>query len=48
MSVYQPKFNVLELKTDKGIEYVIGPKSKGLYNTKIITWCFYLCKIFGK
>ena len=41
MFVYQPTFNVLELKIDKGTEYVIGPKSKGLYNTKLITWYFF-------
>ena len=41
MFVYQPTFNVLELKIDKGTEYVIGPKSKGLYNTKLIRWCFF-------
>ena len=28
--VYQLKFSVLELKIDKGTEYIIGWKSKGL------------------
>ena len=32
MFVYQPTFNVLELKKDKGTEYIIGWKSKGVYN----------------
>ena len=30
MFVYQLKFSVLELKMDKGTEYIIGWKSKGL------------------
>ena len=30
MFAYQLKFNVLELKIDKGTEYIIGWKSKGL------------------
>ena len=30
MFVYQLKFSVLELKIDKGTEYIIGWKSKGL------------------
>ena len=35
--VQQPKFNVLQLKKiDKGTEYIIGWKSKGLYNSKLI------------
>ena len=36
MFVYQPTFNVLELKIDKGAEYIIGWKSKGYYNSKLI------------
>ena len=28
--------NVLEIKIDKGTEYVIGWKLKGLYNSKLI------------
>ena len=31
MFVYQPTFNMLELKKDKSIAYVIGWKSKGLF-----------------
>ena len=31
MSVYQPTFNVLELKNDKGTEYIISWNSKGIY-----------------
>ena len=34
--VYQPTFNVLELKKDKGTEYIISWKSKGVYNSKLI------------
>ena len=35
MFVYQPTFNVLELKIEKGIVYVIGWKSKWVYNSKL-------------
>ena len=33
MLVYQPTFNTLELKKDKGTGYVIGFKSKGLFES---------------
>ena len=33
--VYQPTFDVLELKTEKGTEYIIGWKAKGLYSSKL-------------
>ena len=36
--VYQPTFNMLELKTDKGTEYVIGWKSKGVYYSKLVAF----------
>ena len=36
--VYQPLFNMLELKKDKGTEYVIGWRSKGVYNSKLTSW----------
>ena len=36
MFVYQPTFNMLELKIDKDTEYVISWKSKGMYNSKLI------------
>ena len=36
MFVYYPTFNVLELRIDKGTEYIIGWKSKGFYNFKLI------------
>ena len=36
MFVYQPKYNVLKLKTDKGTEYMISWKSTGIYNSKLI------------
>ena len=36
MFVYPPTFNVLELKIDKDPEYIIGWKSKGVYNSKLI------------
>ena len=36
MFVYQPTFNMLELKIDKGTEYIIGWKPKGVYNSKLI------------
>ena len=36
MFVYQSTFNVLDLKIDKGTEYVTGWKSKGFYNSKLI------------
>ena len=34
--VYQPAVNTLELKTEKGSDYVIGWKSKGVYNSKLV------------
>ena len=37
MFVNQPIFNMLQLKINKGTEYIIGLKSKGLYNSKLIT-----------
>ena len=37
MFVYQPIFNMLQLKINKGTEYIIGLKSKGVYNSKLIT-----------
>ena len=37
MFVYQPIFNVLESKIDKSTEYIIRLKSKGVYNSKLIT-----------
>ena len=37
MFVYQPIFNVLEPKIDKSTEYIIRLKSKGVYNSKLIT-----------
>ena len=36
MFVYQTTFNMLELKIDKCTEYIIGWKSKGVYNSKLI------------
>ena len=44
MFVYQPTFNVLDLKIAKGTEYVIGWKSKGVYSSKLIAVhvAFYL------
>ena len=36
MFVYQPTFNMLELKIDKGTDYVIGWKSKGVCNFKLV------------
>ena len=34
MFVYQPTFNMLELKIDIGTEYVTGWKSKALFESK--------------
>ena len=36
MFVYQPTFNVLELKNDRGTEYIISWKSNGIHNSKLI------------
>ena len=36
MFVYQPKLDTLELKGDKGADYVLSWKSKGAYNFKLI------------
>ena len=35
--VYQPTFNMLELKEGKGTYYVIVCKSKGVYNFKLMS-----------
>ena len=35
MLVYQPTFDTLELKKDKGTDYVISLKSKGVFNSKL-------------
>ena len=37
MFPYQPTSNMLELKPDKGTDYVISWKSKGVYNPKLVT-----------
>ena len=50
MFVYQPPFNTLELKEDKGTDYVIGWKSKGVYSSKLIllyTDFLHKIKVFG-
>ena len=36
MFAYQPTFNTLELKQDKGTNYVVGWNSKGLFESKIL------------
>ena len=33
--VYQPTLNALELRKDKGTDYVLSWKSKGVYNSKL-------------
>ena len=33
--VYQPTFDTLELKKDKGTDYVLSWKSKGMFNFKL-------------
>ena len=33
--VYQPTFDALELKKDKGTDYVLSWKSKGMFNFKL-------------
>ena len=38
MFVYQPIFNMLELRKDKDTDYVIGWKSKGLFESKFFPW----------
>ena len=35
MFVYKPTFNTLEFKKDKGVDYVIRWKSKGLFESKL-------------
>ena len=42
MFVYKPIFNVLEPKIDKSAEYIIRFKSKGVYNSKLITLHKYI------
>ena len=37
MFLYQPTFNVLEFKNSKSTEYIISWKSKGMFNSKLIT-----------
>ena len=36
ISVYQPPLNRLEWKIDKSTDYVIGCRSKGVYNSKLL------------
>ena len=36
MFVCQPIFNMLELKKEKGTDYVIGWKPKGSYESKLL------------
>ena len=48
--VYQPTLNTLELKDNKGTNYVIGWKSKGVYTSKFIPLCtasFHSIKVSG-
>ena len=35
MFVYQPTIDTLELKKDKGIDYVLSCKSNEVYNSKL-------------
>ena len=35
MFVYQPTLDTLELKKDKGTDYVLSWRSKGVYNSKL-------------
>ena len=35
MFVYQPVFNTLRLKQDKGTEYITAWKSKGLFKSRL-------------
>ena len=35
--VYQPTFNTLDLKEENDSEYLIGWKSKGVYNCNLIS-----------
>ena len=35
MFLYEPTFKVLELKNNKGTEYIINWKSKGAYKSKL-------------
>ena len=50
MFVYQPTLDTLELKKDKGPDYVISPKSKGIYTSKLkplYTAFFHSIKLSG-
>lgn len=38
MFVYQPVFNTLRLKQDKGTEYITAWKSKGLFKSRLHPW----------
>ena len=44
MFVYQPTLDMLELKKDKGINYVLSWKSNRVYNSKLKPLCttFYI------
>ena len=33
--VYQPTLDILELKNDKGTDYIVSRKSKGVFNSKL-------------
>ena len=41
--VYQPALNTLELKEDKGTEYVISWKSERLYNSRLNHYILRSC-----
>ena len=48
--VYQPTLNTLELRKDKGTHYILGWKSKGVYNSKLkplYTAFLHGIKLFG-
>ena len=50
MFVYQPTLAMLELKKDKGTNYVLSCKSKGVYNSKLkplYSAFLHIIKIFG-
>ena len=50
MFVYQPTLDTLELKKDKGTEYVLGWKLKGVFNSKLkpsYTAFLYSIKLSG-
>ena len=47
MFVYQPTLDTLDLKKDKGTDYVLSWRSKGVYNSILTPFFLHNIKHFG-